>query len=383
MVTERAVILVVDDSESKRYILGSWLRRTGYLVVEAATGGEALLRLAERPPDLAVLDVHLPDMSGIEVCRRIKGDRVSAAVPVLHVSAIAVDSADRSAGLDEGADAYLVDPIEPKEFLATVGALLRQSRRFAEEHRIAHTLQRSLLPAGLPDLPGLRVAARYHASADHAEIGGDFFDAFDTPAGDAVLVIGDVQGHSLAAAVIMAELRYSLRAYAFDGQEPRAVVERLNRLMLAHHPESTATVCVVVLPPDRSSATVVNAGHLPPLLVGRDGVRYWNGGAGVLLGIEAPPPEADSISLDPGARLLLFTDGLVERRSSPLTETMAAFADSVEAAHRAPGARATAGGPLDPARLPIQDLADGLIAAADESDDDVALVAFETTADRS
>lgn len=369
-----AVVLVVDDSDSKRYILGSWLRRSGYVVIEASSGVDALRVVADQAPDLTVLDVHLPDMTGIEVCRRIKSDRASAGIPVLHVSGIAIDAADRSAGLDQGADAYLVDPIEPREFLATVGALLRQAKRFAEEHRIAHTLQRSLLPASLPDLAGLRITARYHASAAQAEIGGDFFDAFDTPAGDAVIVIGDVQGHSLGAAVTMAELRYSLRAYAFDGYDAQAVMERLNRLMLAHHPESTATVCIVTFPPDRSRATIVNAGHLPPLLVDSAGARYWDGGAGVLLGIDMPPPPTDTIAIEPDTRMLLFTDGLVERRGQPIDESLDALAKFMWSSD----AKAATAGSAEDAGGAGPGLADRLIATAAESDDDVAVVIVET-----
>lgn len=377
MSSESTTVLVVDDSDSKRYVLASWLRRAGYSVVEAVSGRDALRLVESRMPDLAVLDVRLPDISGLEVCRQIKRSRPSAGVPVLHVSAVAVDTADRSIGLDAGADAYLVDPIEPREFLSTVGALLRQSRRFAEEHRIALTLQRSLLPAAPPQLAGLRVAARYHATADEAEIGGDFFDAFDTPDGTAVVAIGDVQGHSLTAAVIMAELRYSLRAYAFDGHPPEAVLERLNRLMLTMHPESTATVCILAFPPDRSRVTIVNAGHLPPLLITPDGIAYWEGGAGVLLGIDCSPPTPDSIALAPGTRLLLMTDGLVERRSASLTDGLTALARHVELAHG-----------FGPARIPgraactIDELADDLLRTADHSEDDVALVVVEATGRR-
>ncbi|WP_307875316.1 PP2C family protein-serine/threonine phosphatase [Frankia nepalensis] len=386
----QATVLVVDDSDSKRYIMASWLRRAGYAVAEAASGQEALDIVAGGTPDLAVLDVHLPDMSGLEVCARIKQARASAGMPVLHVSAIAVDAADRSIGLDTGADAYLVDPIEPREFLSTVGALVRQSRRFAEEHRIALTLQRSLLPAEPPDLAGLRIAARYHASAEHAEVGGDFYDAFETPGGDAMVVIGDVQGHSLAAAVIMAELRYSLRAYAFDGHSPAAAIERLNRLILVTHPESTATVCLLTFPPDRSTVTVVNAGHLPPLLVGPAGARFWEGGAGVLLGVPAPAPAADTVDLPAGTRLLLYTDGLVERRDRPLDETMTELAARVAATHgvvrvdTAQSAGATRVGGTGPgdgapglAGVTLDELADGLIDAARGGDDDVALVVVE------
>jgi CheY-like chemotaxis protein len=370
-----ATVLVVDDCESKRYVLASWLRRAGYTVVDAATGAEALRLVQADAPDLAVLDVLLPDISGLEVCRQIKRTRHSAGVPVLHVSATAIATADRSNGLDVGADAYLVDPIEPREFLSTVGALVRQSRRFAEEHRIALTLQRCLLPAALPDLDGLRITARYHASADEVEIGGDFFDAFEPPGGDAFVVIGDVQGHSLAAAMIMAEVRYSLRAYAFDGHPPAAVIERLNRLMLSTHPDTIATVCVLAFPPDRSEVTVVNAGHLPPLLITPSGAAYVDGGAGVLLGLEGPPPVPERIALAPGTRLLLMTDGLVERRMTPLADTMDALARTIASTHH-PGPD----GSWAPGAGTVDDLADNLLRRAGSSDDDVALVVIETAA---
>jgi serine phosphatase RsbU (regulator of sigma subunit) len=369
-----ATVLVVDDSDSKRYVLASWLRRAGYTVVDAATGQDALRLVEADVPDLAVLDVLLPDISGLEVCRQIKQARRYAGLPVLHVSAIAVATGDRSIGLDVGADAYLVEPIEPREFLSTVGALLRQSRRFAEEHRIALTLQRSLLPASLPDLDGLRITARYHACADQAEIGGDFFDAFEAPGGDALVVIGDVQGHSLTAAVIMAELRYSLRAYAFDGHPPTAVIERLNRIMLSVHPDIIATVCVLAFPPDRSEVTIVNAGHLPPLLISPARVAYLDGGAGVLLGLEGPPPVPESVALTPGTRLLLMTDGLVEQRSRPLADTMDALARTLATAHRAgpDGSWTQDVGSID-------ELADDLLQRTDGFDDDVAIVVIETT----
>ena len=130
-------ILVCDDTDAKRYVISSWLRRAGYQVVEAATGGEALDLVAGGSLDLAVLDVHLPDMNGFEVCRAIKQGPRTAAMPVLHISAIAVDPEQRSAGLDYGADAYLVDPIEPLELLSTVRALLRSSGARRSAERIA------------------------------------------------------------------------------------------------------------------------------------------------------------------------------------------------------------------------------------------------------
>lgn len=117
-------LLNVDDNEAERYVVSHILRRAQFLVKEAATGHEAL-RLAMDQPALIILDVNLPDMSGFEVCRRIKADPRTASIPVLHVSATYVRSEDRTQGLEGGADGYLVHPIEPPELIANVKALLR------------------------------------------------------------------------------------------------------------------------------------------------------------------------------------------------------------------------------------------------------------------
>ena len=132
MIDLAGTLLLVDDDEAKRYVLASWLRRAGHTVTEAATGQEALGMVAAA--DLVLLDVNLPDMSGFEVCRLIKSNPRTAAIPVIQVSATAVEVADRAHGLTQGADAYLVEPTEPAELLATVTAALRyyRARRRAE-----------------------------------------------------------------------------------------------------------------------------------------------------------------------------------------------------------------------------------------------------------
>ncbi len=127
-----ATVLVVDDSRTKRYLLVNWLTRAGFTVLEAETGGEALSRVGVDPIDLVVLDVRLPDLSGFEVCERIKS--AHPALPVIHVSAHAIDTNNRTQGLTRGADAYLAEPIEPEELVATAQSVLRyyQARRRAE-----------------------------------------------------------------------------------------------------------------------------------------------------------------------------------------------------------------------------------------------------------
>jgi PAS domain S-box-containing protein len=121
------VILHVDDNEGNRYAVSRVLRKAGFEVVEAVTGAEALERVLLQP-DLIVLDVRLPDIDGFEVCRRVKADEATSIIPVLHLTASFISGDKKAEGLDAGADAYLVRPVEPIELIATVNALLRQRR---------------------------------------------------------------------------------------------------------------------------------------------------------------------------------------------------------------------------------------------------------------
>ncbi len=127
----QVTILQIDDNEANRYIVSRILQNANFTVVEAATGATGLKALAEYQPALVILDVQLPDMSGFEVCRQIKANPETAFIPVLHLSAAFVQSHDKAEGLDSGADAYLAQPVEPIELLATVRSLLRIRR--AEE----------------------------------------------------------------------------------------------------------------------------------------------------------------------------------------------------------------------------------------------------------
>ncbi|AVH71201.1 hybrid sensor histidine kinase/response regulator [Nostoc sp. 'Lobaria pulmonaria (5183) cyanobiont'] len=127
----RVTILHIDDNEANRYVVNRILQNAGFSVVEAATGATGLEAITNFQPDLVILDVQLPDVSGFEVCRQIKANSETAFIPVLHLSASFVQSQDKAEGLDSGADAYLVQPVEPIELLATLRSLLRIRR--AEE----------------------------------------------------------------------------------------------------------------------------------------------------------------------------------------------------------------------------------------------------------
>ena len=139
--TAGGLILNVDDTESNRYVKTRILRRAGFEVIEAVTGAEALELVAQRHPDLVLLDVKLPDANGREICARIRADPVTASTAILQTSALHVDMRDRVASLDAGADGYLVEPMEPEELVANVRALLRLRHAEQERTRALEALQ--------------------------------------------------------------------------------------------------------------------------------------------------------------------------------------------------------------------------------------------------
>ena len=123
--TQKWRILNVDDDEAGLYATSKILKRAGFDVIEAANGTDALMMAATQHPDLVLLDVNLPDIGGFEVCKRLKQDKKTASIPVVHLSATFVHAQDRVQGLDGGADGYLVQPIEPEELVATIRSFLR------------------------------------------------------------------------------------------------------------------------------------------------------------------------------------------------------------------------------------------------------------------
>ncbi|MEU6306063.1 fused response regulator/phosphatase [Streptomyces chartreusis] len=503
-----ATVMVVDDVPTNRYAMGAVLRRAGHHVVPVASAGEALSELDVRLragalPDVALVDVGLPDMSGFELCRRVKSTPSTAALPVVHFSATAVDAKDRCRGLDAGADAFLPVPAEPREIQAVVHAAVRGARRRTDAEALAHrltllsqaiitvqtarclgeladaaaagaarltgtpavvfvigpdgeahhgtsrsrlalsdagphqaaarlitriadrrarvhstvvpaplwptgffrpgarddahlvlasttegraqvciatpasaapqrgagncangrdgladdrrpiavfpaerlaeatalaaepllmyqaerdialTLQHSFLPQPhrLPHLPGVDLVVRYVPASRQTEIGGDFYAAL--PTRDGVLTaVGDVVGHSLDAATVMVEIRHALRAYCVEESDPRALAERLDRMLLHYHPEVTATVCLTLLDPATGRVRIANAGHIPPVILRDGGRAEYVRVCGPLLGLALDRPEPVELVLHREDRLLMVTDGLIETRGVDLTTSM-------------------------------------------------------------
>jgi serine phosphatase RsbU (regulator of sigma subunit)/DNA-binding NarL/FixJ family response regulator len=199
---------------------------------------------------------------------------------------------------------------------------LEALRAYANEHLIALTLQRSLLPAGLPKLPGVQLCARYVPASAQAEVGGDFYEVLERD-GSLIAAIGDVQGHSLRAATVMGELRHALRAFADEGHPPVAMASLLNSVLQRYHPDIVATLCLVELDLATGTAEIVNCGHIPPLLVDpAAGHAQYRGQGGMLLGTPVDHPHAERVTVPPGGMLLMLTDGLIEERQVALDDNL-------------------------------------------------------------
>lgn len=212
---------------------------------------------------------------------------------------------------------------------------LDRATRFESEQAIAETLQRSVLPASLPRVPGVELAARYLPGTVELDVGGDWFDAVTLADGRLGLVVGDVVGKGVQAAASMGQLRNALRAFALDRTKPASTIERLNRLVEGGLETAFATVVYVVLDPIARVCRYTSAGHPPPLVVYPDGrVELLEGGRGLPLGTLADTEYVqDVVELPAGSLLLLYTDGLVERRARPIDEGLERLC---EAAHGAP-----------------------------------------------
>jgi signal transduction histidine kinase/serine phosphatase RsbU (regulator of sigma subunit)/DNA-binding response OmpR family regulator len=448
-------ILVADDNADMRAYLARLLTEQGWLVDTVADGTAALAAALANPPDLLLTDVMMPDLDGFELLRRLRHEPVTAALPIVVLTARAGQA--QSAGLlDLGADDYIVKPFEAADLVArvratvglarirgrhtgqlvalartasliasgralddavravteqarllvdgqraltvlvrdghaqldvavpaysapppgrdtvavplldrqgtTLGSLTvwaRAGRRFRpedhvllepvgqmltalaentwtleREQQITATLRRGLLPERLPEVDGLQLAATYLPASTDTAIGGDWYDALTLPDGRLALIVGDVAGHDVSAAVTMGQLRNAARTYVGEGYPVAQVVERLDDLAARLMPWSMATCLVAYLDPADGTLEWCNAGHPPPVVHEPGGAPHWlDGPLSPPLGSTVPVTAvAARRTLAAGGLLVLYTDGLVEHRESQLDDGMPRLLDRVRAA---------------------------------------------------
>jgi PAS domain S-box-containing protein len=241
---------------------------------------------------------------------------------------------------------------------------ITEDKTAQREHRIAETLQRSLLPDRLPEIPGVTLAARYVPATSDAEVGGDWYDVMQLPNGQVGFAIGDVAGHGLRAAATMAQLRMALRAYALEEDSPVQIVRRVHQLVQRLPMTEMTTMIYLVFDPDSGTVAFANAGHPPPLLIASDGsTSFLEDGLAPPLGT-APYPDyyvERTSPLAAGSTLLLFTDGLVERRGDSISLGLHRLEEEASGTHAG-----------------LDELCDHLLASllGPEVSDDIALLAL-------
>jgi serine phosphatase RsbU (regulator of sigma subunit) len=214
---------------------------------------------------------------------------------------------------------YGADDVALAEDLARrIGLALDHARLFDAQRHIARTLQASLLPPQLPDVPGIELAARYRPAFDTTEVGGDFYDVFPAGAGAWAVAIGDISGKGIEAAALTALARYTVRAAAREHRQPREVLSLLNEAVLAEGPEGRfLTVAFGRLRHGAGGVrlTVASGGHPLPLLLRSSGSVEPAGRPGTLMGfVESVHLPEKVTELRPGDTVVFFTDGLTDVR---------------------------------------------------------------------
>src|SRR5579875_1388496 len=234
---------------------------------------------------------------------------------------------------------------------ARAAPAIERARLFAaleHEHRVTMLLQRSLLPRALPEMVGIKVAARYLPARD--EVGGDWYDVIELPRGLIGVAIGDVVGHGVRAAALMGQLRTALHSYSLESQGPARTLELVDRFVQSMDEYAMATAAYAVLDPETERLRIALAGHPPPVLISGRQARLLEVAPGAPLGgfPYASCPELET-SLRPGETLVLYTDGLIERRGTPLSQSLSELAEAVREARSAEAACRLAVGRLIPA----------------------------------
>ena len=202
-----------------------------------------------------------------------------------------------------------------------VALAIRRAQLHEEEHRIAVELQRGLVPKSLPEVGGIDLAASYDVAGLRAQVGGDWYDAFEMPDGRLGIVVGDVTGRGIRAASAMGQLRTLTRAFALaEGgrRTPGEALTLLNRHQLQGGDDHLFTIVYAILDPEQGIIAWANGGHPPPLLRGADGTCHYLDGGNGLMGVEDGPYETHTERTGAHDMVVLYTDGLIERRGESL-----------------------------------------------------------------
>lgn len=324
--------------------LASWVTgRPGEIVVSESLSSDAPELPAAEGSPAGVLAITLPDGAVVgwlreEVVRSVDwgGDPHNKAIALGESGDVRLSprkSFERWREVVRGRSApWTPQDVSSAERLraALVETLFARTR---QRMVAAEMFQRSLLPQQLPQPPGWSVAAWYEP-ATGGQVGGDWYDAVALPDGRTALVVGDVAGHGLEAAGVMAQLRHALRAFLLRGDDPVDALGALDDLVTTTMADQIATLALAITPAVGAAVEVISVGHLPPILIGADGAvplevdpspplgTGYAGGRGSAGGAVRPLVT----EVPDGGTMVLFTDGLLERRDESLEASLADLA---------------------------------------------------------
>jgi sigma-B regulation protein RsbU (phosphoserine phosphatase) len=309
-------IVVIEDDPAIRRGLADSLRKQSYDVLTAADGEDGCRLVRDNPPDLVILDLMLPGMSGYDVCRELRGHGL--ATPILMLTAQSHE-ADRVQGFDAGADDYVTKPFSIRELIGRVGAILRRSEGrldLANQKELddARRIQQRLMPKEIPQIPGLHVACAWRPARIAA---GDYFDVLRLDAETLAVCIADVSGKGMPAAMMMANLQAAVKTCVSDRVRPRELCKRVNRVMCANL-AGQGFITFIYAEVTRERLVYCNAGHNPAFAQLHDSSTTSRLSAGgMVLGVFADSSyEEEEIRLTSGDCLVLYTDGVTESRNA-------------------------------------------------------------------
>ena len=320
---ERKLILIVDDAPANLQIVRSILK-DDFKIRVATSGAKALDLVKAKPqPDLILLDVTMPEMDGYEVCGILKATPEARDIPVIFLTG-KTETDDETKGFEVGAVDYIHKPFSPAVVKARVHThlvlrevqkqLARKLLDINNELEMAREIQLAILPHEIPQIRGLEIAARY---IPMSSVAGDFYDFIVVDEKHIGIFIADVSGHGLPAAIIASMLKVALTAQSPHAFDPARVLAGLNQSLCGKFKQHFVTAAYVFVDMEKNSIGYAGAGH-PPLLLwrtsrGNSSEVLQNG---LILGLF---PEATysvvEVLVEPGDKIVLYTDGILETRS--------------------------------------------------------------------
>ena len=316
----KKTVLLVDDAPENIQIVNSILKDI-YKIRIATNGPKALdLAKADPPPDLVLLDVRMPGMDGYEVCQRLKSDPATREIPVIFLTG-QTEVADETRGFEVGAVDYIHKPFSPAVVKARVQThlvlrgireqLAEQLLTIQKELETARQIQMSILPSEIPKIDGLDIAARY---VPMTSVAGDFYDFIVVDKKHIGILVADVSGHGMPAALIASMLKIALASQAAHAAEPAKVLLGLNQALCGKFQHHFVTAAYLFVDMEKRTLTYAGAGH-PPLLL-------WGGASGGVRAIEEnglflgkfdfAQYSSVEMPLEVGSWGLLYTDGIAE-----------------------------------------------------------------------